>query len=353
MMSFRPQIASPKLNRPGVGRESRKWTHCVFALLAAFMTSAHHSHSNLDKTNIQSHRGTVTKFGWGMPHVFIKAMAANPKGEVVEYSIEMLHPPGMIQRGWNKNSLQPGDQITWEGPADKNPSRNYSGMIWVEKSDGTRLTMDKQDLPIEPSSDFSGLWVRDLRGGLPHYKPPSDWPYTPLAKELVDRFNEDQNPQVECRNPGPPKATLLPYPIRIQRPDDRTIVLEYELRENPRVIYLDRDQRPGEPSALGHSIGWFEGDELVIETSNFIADRWGNHTGVDSSDQKHLLERYSLSNNGLSLDIQMIVTDPVYLSEPVTIDYHMAKIPDRRLIEVPCSLENARLFLEAGLESRR
>ena len=92
---------------------------------------------------------------------------------------------------------------------------------------------------------------------------------------------------------------------------------------------------------------------LVIETSNFIADRWGLHTGVDSSEQKHLVERYSLSDDGLALEIQMTVTDPVFLSEPVTIDYYMAKIPDRQLVDVPCSLENARLFLEAGLDLDR
>ena len=71
---------------------------------------------------------------------------------------------------------------------------------------------------------------------------------------------------------------------------------------------------------------------------------------MDSSDQKHLVERYALSDDGLALEIQMVVTDPVYLSEPVTIDYYMSKIPDRKLVDVQCSLENARLFLEAGVD---
>jgi hypothetical protein len=170
-----------------------------------------------------------------------------------------------------------------------------------------------------------------------------------MAQELVDKFDESQNPQVSCQNPGPPKATLLPYPLRISRPDKQTVVIEYELRETPRVIYLDPDHLPGKPSAMGHSVGRFEGDVLVVETTNFVADRWGSHTGVDSSDQKHLLERYSLSDDGLALEIQMILTDPVYLSEPVNIDYFMSKIADRQLLDVECTLENARLYLEAGL----
>jgi len=333
-----------------IGTMSRQCAIIVLALLATVPASAHHSHSSLDKNNIQTHKGVVKKFGWGMPHVFIKVMAPNSSGDVVEYSIETLHPPAMMQRGWTRNSLKPGDQITWRGPADKNPDRHYSGMIWIEKADGTRLTMDKEPLQIEPSFDFSGLWVRDLRGGRPHYYPPSDWPYTQIAQNLVDNFNEDQNPMVECKNPGPPKSTLLPYPIKIHHPGNDTIVFDYELREHPRVIYLDRNRPPGEPSALGHSVGWFEDDTLVIETTNFVADQWGNHTGVDSSDQKHLIERISLSDDGLSLNIQMILTDPMYLTEPVTIDYYMSKMSTRELITMQCSLENARLFLEAGLD---
>jgi hypothetical protein len=329
---------------------SRRCLILTLVFLGTQTASAHHSHASLDKNNIQTHKGVVTKFGWGMPHVFIKVMAPNASGEVVEYSIEMLHPPGMMIRGWTKKSLQPGDQITWRGPADKNPARNYSGMIWVEKADGTRLSMDKEPFQIEPSTDFSGLWVRDLRGGRPHYFPPSDWPYTPFAQDLVDKFREDQNPMVECKNPGPPKSTLLPYPIKIRRPGDETIVFDYELRENPRVIFLDRNKPPGEPSALGHSVGWFEGDTLVVDTTNFVADRWGSHTGVNSSEQKHLVERFSLSDDGLSLNVKMIVTDPVYLTEPVTIDYYLSKMPDRELVVMQCSLENARLYLEAGLD---
>ena len=45
--------------------------------------------------------------------------------------------------------------------------------------------------------------------------------------------------------------------------------------------------------------GVVQGDELVVETTNFAADRWGSHTGIDSSEQKHLVERYSLGNGGL------------------------------------------------------
>lgn len=319
--------------------------------LLSLPAGAHHSHANIDPKNIQRHTGVVKQYGWLMPHVFLKVMAPNAQGEVVEFSIELLHPPAMLERGWNAASFKPGDRITWEGPSDRNPNRYYSGLTWAEKVDGTRLSAEEKDAPVTPSKDFTGLWVRDLRGSRPYYTPPADWPYTPRGQALVERFDEAQNPQVECRDPGPPKATLLPYPIKITRPDERTVRIEYELRDEPRIVYLDPSVKPGAPSQLGHSIGRFEGDELIVETTNFIPDRWGIHTGVDSSEQKHLIERFRLARGGLALDMTMIVTDPVYLERPVEIEYHLSKLADRDLIRVPCTPESAKLFLEGGLST--
>ena len=295
-----------------------------------------------------SHTGVVSEYGWSMPHVFLKVMAPNEQGEVVEYSIELLHPPAMLQRGWSKDSFSAGDRITWEGPSDRDPNRYYTGLSWAEKADGTRLTSERTAASIAPSTDFTGLWVRDLRGERPHYFPPNDWPYTARGQTLVDGFNEDQNPQISCMNPGPPKATLLPYPIRISRSAD-SIVMDYELRDEPRIIHLDANAPAGLPSKLGHAVAHFDGDVLVVETDNFVADRWGSHTGVDSSEQKHLIERFSLEDGGMALKIEMTLTDPVYLSAPVTIDYYLQKIADRELISVPCTSDSARLFLEGGL----
>ena len=101
---------------------------------------------------------------------------------------------------------------------------------------------------------------------------------------------------------------------------------------------------------MGHSVGWFEGDELVVETSNFIADAWGTHTGVDSSAQKHLMERFSLFNGGLGLKSEITVTDPVYLSEPKTFNHYWAKLADRELVQAPCTLESAQLWIEGGFD---
>jgi hypothetical protein len=343
-----------------IDNRGRHAMRIFFASLTAFLlvsppvVYAHHSHANLDRDDIQQHTGVVTKYSWRMPHVFLQVRGPNQAGDLVDWSIELLHPPGMIQWGWTQGSFKPGDRITWVGAMDKDPNRYYSGLLWAEKADGTRLYNNGSDqtraeAPVAPSTDFTGLWVRDRRVGFT-YMPPADWPYSERAKALVARFDETQNPQLDCENPGPPKSTLLPYPIKISRPEDGVIILDYELRDQQRVFRLNQPMIPAPPSKIGQSKAWMEGDELVVETANFVADRWGSHTGVDSSEQKHLLERFSLIGGGLTLRIRMTLTDPVYLTEPVEIDYYMRKIADRELVSADCTLESARFFVEAGFE---
>ena len=323
---------------------------CLLAIALPSNVSAHHSHSTMDRDDIRLYSGVVTKYGWAMPHVFLKVKGPDADGNLVEYSIEMQSPPGMSRKGWDRDTWKPGDRITWEGAHDRDPQRNYTGLLWAERGDGTRVgsSLNGEDLPV-PSSDFSGLWSRSDPGGMkPHYAPPEGWPFSAQGQELVDNFNEDQNPMVTCGNPGPPKSMIVPYPVKFSRPDEDTIIMERELMTELRTIYLDRNREPGDASKMGHSVGWFEGDTLVVETTNFIADKWGSHTGVDSSEQKHLREEFVLTNDGLNLVAEITITDPVYLIEPVTFHHYWRKLSDRDIIQAPCTMESATLYLEGG-----
>ena len=126
--------------------------------------------------------------------------------------------------------------------------------------------------------------------------------------------------------------------------------MDRDLWHEPRVFHLNQDAPAGEPSEWGHSVAWFEDDVLVVETTNFVADRWGNYMGVDSSEQKHLLERFWLSEDGMRLNTEMTITNPVYLAEPVTMTHQWGKVADRDIAHAECSLENASLYITGGYE---
>jgi hypothetical protein len=54
----------------------------------------------------------------------------------------------------------------------------------------------------------------------------------------------------------------------------------------------------------------------------------------------------TLAEDGLTIDIDMVVTDPVFFTEPVTIKHKLRKIADRELVKANCTAESAKMFLE-------
>jgi hypothetical protein len=321
----------------------------ILAVLFAMQVSAalgHHSHASLDPDDVRVLSGVVTRYSWSMPHVYLKVEAPNPAGELVEYSIEMLHPGAMAALGWDKDSFKPGDRITWEGEHDRNKARAYSSLVWAER-DGLRIGSEGADeQQIAPSTDFTGMWNRGPNQ--PTYFPPEGWPLTAKGQELVANFSEDQNPVLECYDPGPPKSMTLPYAHRIRYEDASTLIIERDLMEDQRVVHMDRSVPAGAPSRMGHSIGWFEDSDLIVETTGFTADRWGTHTGIDSSEQKSVRERFRITDGGMGIEIEITVTDPVYLLEPTTFTHRWIKVADRELVRAPCTMESAKLWIEAG-----
>lgn len=328
----------------------RKFSFAATLALYAGVATGHHSHASLDPNDVRVLTGVVTRYSWSMPHVYLKVEAPNPAGEVVEYSIELLHPGAMAEQGWSKDSFKPGDRITWQGQHDRNKARAYSSLEWAERN-GVRVGKDEDGVAAQvvPSTDFTGLWNRGPNQ--PTYFPPTGWPLTPKGEALVAQFSEDQNPVLECYDPGPPKSMTLPYAHRIRYADANTLIIERDLMEGERVVHLDRTAPAGAPSKFGHSIGWFEDGDLIVETSNFVADRWGTHTGIDSSAQKQLRERFRLTDGGLGIEIEITVTDPEYLSAPATFTHRWVKVAERDMVRAPCTMDSAKLWIEAGYGS--
>lgn len=79
-------------------------------LLAPLSASAHHSYSMFDMGKTVVLEATVVKFKWQNPHAFITVDAA--AGSARErWSIEMTSPNNLIQQGWKRTSLRPGDVV--------------------------------------------------------------------------------------------------------------------------------------------------------------------------------------------------------------------------------------------------
>ena len=85
---------------------------------------AHHSESMYDKDHPVTLTGSVTAFRFINPHVKIHFEVKDENGNVVKWIAHTSPPSKMYRRGWNRNILTPGDQITVTGGPDKNGRKN-------------------------------------------------------------------------------------------------------------------------------------------------------------------------------------------------------------------------------------
>ncbi len=214
-----------------------------------------------------------------------------------------------------------------------------------------------------PGPDFTGVWTTYTepgqgRGGGRGAGPAL--PFTDLAKKKTAAYQAlvqptGDTPGGHCLGTGMPGSMLGSggYPMEIhQRPEQLIIV--YEAHNEIRRVYLgsrivpEADRLPGRN---GHSTGRWEGDTLVVETTHLVeqVDQRYAH-----SDQARIVERYRLTtgaNGQRVLMAQMTMTDPLFYTEPFTIEKRWAAVPNGHLLPYECAEEGWRKHLEQ-LEER-
>jgi hypothetical protein len=118
-------------------------------------------------------------------------------------------------------------------------------------------------------------------------------PYTPEAaarkKENGERWL-DRDPEVRCYMPGIPRAMYMPYPFQItQSPGKIQMVFAYA--NASRTIFLAEAPRPPADTWMGHSVGRWEGDTLVVHVTDFNDRTWLSRAGDFHSDALDVVER--------------------------------------------------------------
>ena len=84
---------------------------CLGLMLVVVPASAHHSTSAFDNSEVVRIDGTITQFRWINPHASIKLEGTAEGGPDGLWTVEMTAPNVLINEGWKRNSIQPGDKV--------------------------------------------------------------------------------------------------------------------------------------------------------------------------------------------------------------------------------------------------
>jgi hypothetical protein len=168
--------------------------------------------------------------------------------------------------------------------------------------------------------DLSGAWgYAGYTSDIAKDYDVGELPMTPFGDKLFKerQANEGvEDPEARCLPTGVPRRD--PYPMKIVQNADLVIILFEGNLHSFRQIYTDGREHPKEldPTWWGHSIGHWEGnDVLVVDTIGFNGKTWLDLAGHGSSEQLHVIERYSRPDLG-HLKNEITIEDPVYYTRP-------------------------------------
>jgi hypothetical protein len=153
------------------------------------------------------------------------------------------------------------------------------------------------------------------------------------------------DPEGYCVPPGGPRMMVTPYPMEIiQLPEQKRILMTFEGATHIwREIYMDGRQHPTgdalNPTYLGHSIGHWEGDTLVVDAVGFNENTWLDPIGHPHTDLLHLVEKFTRPNKN-TLHYEVTIDDPGAYTKPWTVSWDIGWRANGELTEYICQENN-------------
>lgn len=195
----------------------------------------------------------------------------------------------------------------------------------------------------EQHPDLSGYWnlpyVPNMARG-----DEASVPYTPEGRAAYKNHDSKDDPTGFCLYPGVPRIMGSPYPMQIiQTP--KAVYFLFEYMDMWRTIYTDGRPHHAKVDStfMGDSIGHWEGDTLIIDTTALNDRTWLDTAGHQHSNQLHVIEKLRRTGPD-SIAYQLTVDDPVMLTKPWVHDRVLTTLKPTPglppLLEYECSENN-------------
>ncbi|MES2626448.1 MAG: DUF6152 family protein [Pseudomonadota bacterium] len=335
-------------------------------LIAAGAAQAHHGTGLFEVDKDVEYSGTLTEMELVNPHSYMHFEVAGPDGQPFAMRCEMRAAMLIRRSGWSAEMFVPGAHVQIKGhPHRTDPHACYLESFTLNEAEeigrndqlsSTNGPVNNSDRPLRLASgepNISGDWAVEQAvltappgGGRGDMIPrsqmeaysagkitlaeirainPTPRPvYTEAGKAAADKFemwSVKDNPRLSCMPTSVIYDWTFDWPVNritqtTSQSGEKVIILDYGLYTFTRTVHMDMDGHPAdlEPSQFGHSIGKWEGDTLVVDSIGFEAGVLSPPTL--SSEQLHIVERFTLDPKTMSIHREYSAVDPVYLAGP-------------------------------------
>ena len=305
----------------------------MLALTATAMCGApafsHHSMAFFDQTQEILIEGTVARFDWVNPHMYLYIETESPDGETVVIQGEGLGITQALVDGLDRDAFQPGMPIVVRA----NPNRGGFGkqirVLDVTTEDGEIhpfYAANTRTRRLTPADSLEGKWAPARAALGAAFGALARFPLTPEGRAAQEEMLADGL----CYAEPTPVLSIFDEMRSIALGEDE-VVLHFDNTGDHviRTVHMGAEHPADlQPSRHGHSVGRWDGDTLVIDTIGFEPNPSGLGLSVPSSSGKHTIERLTLTEDRTRLRYEVTVEDPVYLTEPASLTQQWDHRPD-------------------------
>ncbi|MDG2174919.1 MAG: DUF6152 family protein [Gammaproteobacteria bacterium] len=290
---------------------------------------AHHSQAMFDTSQEILIEGTVNRFDWVNPHMYLIVDTVGPDGEPALVEGEGLATTQALVDGLNREALQPGTPVVMRANPNQGGWGKQVRILDVTTQDGEIhpfYTANNRARRLTPAQSLNGRWAPNRAAIGAGFGAMARFPLTPEARAAQAELVDDGLCLVE----PVPFLAILDEMRSIEIGEDEVVIhFDNSGDHVVRKIIMDAEHPADvQPTHHGHSVGRWEGDTLVIDTIAYEPNTSGLGGSVPSSPGKHTVERLTLTEERTRLRYEITVEDPVYLTEPAILAQQWDHRPD-------------------------
>ena len=164
--------------------------------------------------------------------------------------------------------------------------------------------------------------------------PYQDWALARKQENFAKRYTRD--PEAKCYLPGIPRATYMPFPFQIVQGTDKVMMI-YEYAAAARSIHLDKVPEAPTETWMGHSVGRWEGESLVVDVTKLTRQTGFDRAGNFQSETVKIVERFTPIGTDV-LNYEVTVEDPKVYTRPwkMQMPLHRRLEKDIQLLDFRC-----------------